>query len=273
MRFRASYFLAACLPVVAFAAPRYSTERKTGPVPFVILRDASAGVEATIAPTRGGELCGLKVRHAGNWHELLYRACDYSPVEGWRGKAPLLWPATGGTYREGDARGSQRGTYTIDGHKYQMPFHGFVQGMEWNLLRHTAQAEQASVKLSVRDTEETRRFYPFAFRLSVEYVLREGVLELRYAVESQKQNSQKMFFSIGNHITFRTPFSASGDGGAVRMRTPARLMLRKDANNFPNGETQAPPFRDEVMLGDFVANPAVSLGGYSEEPYVELADP
>src|SRR6266498_4070617 len=62
---------------------------------LVVLHDEKGGLEASICPSQGGELCSLRLRHKGAWTELLYRAADYSPAEGWRGKAPLLWPATG----------------------------------------------------------------------------------------------------------------------------------------------------------------------------------
>jgi galactose mutarotase-like enzyme len=286
---RSPHFLLICLPWLSLAAPRYtavlstaasgSTPATSSSVPLVVLRDETGGIEATIAPTQGGELCGLKVRHHGQWRELLYRACDYRQSEGWRGKAPLLWPATGGTYSEGDAPGSQLGTYQVGGHSYQMPFHGFVRDMAWTLERHRGGPDQASATLSIHDSEETRRHYPFAFSLSVEYVVRNGALELRYAVQSDQRNHAAMPFSIGNHITFRTPFgdgaTAAGGppGGSVRLRTPAGVKLRKDHNNFPTGETEKPPFEGEVALGSVVANPAVSLGGYQGEPYVVLADP
>jgi galactose mutarotase-like enzyme len=277
---RSLYFVWICLPWWSAAAPRYTAslraaESAGGSIPLVVLRDETGGIEATVAPTQGGELCGLKVRHRGQWRELLYRACDYRPSDGWRGKAPLLWPATGGTYAAGDEPGAQTGSYRLGGRVYRMPFHGFVRDMAWTLERHHGGSDQASATLSLNDSAQTRRYYPFAFSLSVEYAVRNGTLELRYAVQSDQRNQEALPFSIGNHITFRTPFAdgAPGGGGAVRIRTPAGVKLRKDRNNFPTGETEKPPFEGDVALGSLVANPAVSLGGYQGEPYVVLTDP
>ncbi len=91
--------------LAAFAQTRYTAERRES---LIVLTDHENGVEATIAPQQGGELCGLKYKHGAEWVELLYKACDYKPSDGWRGKAPLLWPATGATMAPGERASSQR---------------------------------------------------------------------------------------------------------------------------------------------------------------------
>ena len=80
------------------SAPRYSaTESATpdGQIQLLVLRDEEAGLEISIAPEKGGETSSLRVRAGEEWVETLYLANDYAPREGWTGKAPLLWPATG----------------------------------------------------------------------------------------------------------------------------------------------------------------------------------
>lgn len=255
-----SLSLALILSTASFAAERYQVEQKDG---FVILRDEQAGVEATIAPKEGGELCGFKYRLEGVWTELLYRACDYSKAEGWRGKAPLLWPATGATI----------GKYRASNKEYEMPFHGFVQGMPWKVDITRADKREARTLLGVSDTEETRKVYPFSWRVTVEYRLREGRLSLVYTVGTSNQNSAIMFFSIGNHITFRTPFQAGSEGGKMTMETPGMVLLKKDAKNLPTGETQPSPYRGKVELSRIEPGRAHSLGGYASDPTLILMDP
>jgi len=235
-------------------------EQKDG---FVILRDEQAGVEATISPGHGGELCGLKYKLEGTWTELLYRACDYSKQEGWRGKAPLLWPATGAT----------DGKYRVAGRDYEMPFHGFVQTMPWKVDISKADQREARVLLGVSDTEETRKVYPFSWRLTVEYRLREGRLYMVYNAGASNQNSSNMFFSIGNHITFRVPFQQGSEGGKVTMETPGTVLLKKNAKNLPTGETQPSPYRGPTELANVEPGRAQSLGGYSGDPTLVLMDP
>ena len=83
--------LAGLLPFGGLAAERYQVleDRAKGPgaPPLVVLRDDIAGVEAAIAPAKGGELSSLRLRHKGRWIETLYLARDYTPREGWTGKA------------------------------------------------------------------------------------------------------------------------------------------------------------------------------------------
>jgi len=91
------------LILIGFAActesSRYELDKAQAvgpePVELIVVRDMEAGVEAAIAPTQGGELSSLRVRHGEEWLETLYLARDYTPREDWTGKAPLLWPATG----------------------------------------------------------------------------------------------------------------------------------------------------------------------------------
>jgi len=243
-------------------AQKFRYTATTGADGLITLTDLEAGVRARISPKAGGELCGFEYRFNGTWTELLYRACDYSFTEGWRGKAPLLWPATGAG-----------GKYMVAGKQYEMPFHGFVQTMPWSADMVEAVAGEARAILSVKDTAETRKVYPFGWRLSVEYRLREGRLFLVYTVGSSVENKEPMHFTIGNHITFRTPFVKGSPAGAMKMETPAKTMLRKDAKNLPNGETGAPPFGQTVTLDKVPVKTAVSLGGYAQDPEVALTDP
>ena len=99
----------------------------------VVLRDDAAGMEAAVAPSEGGELTSLRVRFRGAWVELLYRARDYGPAPGFRGKAPFLWPAVGGQYPLGTIPKSAcaDGTYVVQGRSYAMPCHGFAQSLAW----------------------------------------------------------------------------------------------------------------------------------------------
>ncbi|MCB1022290.1 MAG: hypothetical protein KDC27_20340, partial [Acidobacteria bacterium] len=119
------------------AGPRYSATESATPdgVKLIVLRDEEAGLEMSIAPEKGGEMSSLRVRKGGEWVETLYLANDYAPREGWTGKAPLLWPATGRNFPKGfkpqtKPDGSiERGRYTLDGKTYEMPGHGFVRDM------------------------------------------------------------------------------------------------------------------------------------------------
>ena len=253
---------------------------------LVLLRDEAAGIEAAITPSKGGELSGLAVRFVENgskdkWIETLYLARDYSPRQGWTGKAPFLWPATGRNFSE-DLRKRREagerfdgGAYNLQGKRYKMPIHGFARDLPWELETADASVEGARAELWLTDNDETREFYPFRFRLTVEYLLANGRLDISYTIHASDENSEAMMFSLGNHITFRTPLVEGSDPGEVVLTTPSTMEILKTDYGVPTSETRQRSHSAGVKLGDFEKLRAVSLTGYpsGEEPYVLLRDP
>lgn len=99
MRRRDLFAGVATLPVAA-SAHRYGVTARTlsePALPLIAVHDNESGLEASLCPSQDGEL-SLRLHHKGKWTELLYRAADYRPAAGWRGKALLLWPATGRSF-------------------------------------------------------------------------------------------------------------------------------------------------------------------------------
>ena len=212
---------------------------------LIVLRDERGGIEAAICPEQGGELSGMRVLFRGRWVELLDKARDYRPSEDWRGKAPLLWPATGRTAPNG---------YNWKGKFYPMPAHGFVQNMPWKLESKHSDPNEAVAMVSLEDTPETRKMYPFGFRIVVEYRLSRGKLALAYTVRAADGNREPMFFSIGNHITFRTPLIEGGDASKMLFYTPATLEIVKSPERLPTGETRAWSLAGPAELGGLARN-------------------
>jgi len=277
--FRKLAALVMCLAPRLTAQP-YSLETVEAPKSptFIVLRDQAGGLEAAVAPERGGELSGLRVRRGDQWTELLYLARDYSPRDDWTGKAPTLWPATGSTFPADAARRIKAGErvsggYDFAGKRYPMPGHGFARQLPWRVERKTQEAGQASVALVLEDTAETRVMYPFRFRAEVEYVVMKGELRIVYRIRASEANQQEMFFSIGNHITFAVPFVKGTDPRDIVLTTPLCREILK-ANGMPTGEITAWPHTGGVKLGALPVRAAVTLTGCaSEDPYVVLRDP
>jgi galactose mutarotase-like enzyme len=287
---RWTVFLSVCLliacgsesppPPETPAGPRYSVNESATPdgkVKLIVLRDDEAGVEISIAPEKGGEMSSLRVRRGDEWVETLYLANDYAPREGWTGKAPLLWPATGRNFPKGFKPETkpdgtiERGRYTLDGKNYEMPGHGFVRDMPWTVDEFQADANHASAVLSLDETDETRALYPFGYRLVVDYELTGGAVLIDYTVVAKPANERPMPFSIGNHITFNTPLVPGGEPGNVELTTPSSKELLKDGG-LPTGEARDASY-DKLKLGEFPVKEAVSLTGYSNDPHVVLKDP
>ncbi|MBK9169957.1 MAG: hypothetical protein IPM24_21190 [Bryobacterales bacterium] len=239
--------------------------------PLIVLADEQAGLEAAIAPDQGGELTSLRVRRQGEWIETLHRARDYSGQPGWRGKALFLWPATGRNFPAGFAipAGGREGAWDFQGERYPMPIHGFAGHMPWTVESR----RDGFVALSLRDTGETRRVYPFGFTLTAQYRIERGALSITYYVQAAADNQHAMPFSIGNHITFRTPLIEGGDPGALWIQTPSTVEYLKRPPGLPTGETRPRSLDRPVRLADLPAKESVSLGGYAGDPWLEYRDP
>ena len=165
------------------------------------------------------------------------------------------------------------GTYAWKGRRYAMPIHGFARNLPWTVERKEPAGAKAVVVLTLADSAETRRFYPFGFRLRVEYRLGGGVLEWAYTVSAAGDNAEPMPFSIGNHITFRTPFLQGSDPAAMVFETPSEVEYLKSREGLPDGTQRPRSLAKPVRLGDFNSNVAVSLGGYKGAAWMRLADP
>ncbi len=277
-------FLVAVLPSTASSDDgRYAisaaVSNDPSKTPLILLQDNEANVEAAIAPSKGGELSGLKVRHRGRWIETLYLARDYAPREGWTGKAPLLWPATGRNFppdleaRRKAGESFNDGAYLLNGKRYKMPIHGFARDLPWRVEKTAAQEKRALAKLSLRDTPETRKRYPFGFSIEANYSLEGGALLIGYRVRASKANRAPMPFSIGNHITFVSPLVQGTNPTDMELVTPSKTELLKTAYGLPTGESRARGHADGVKLGDFERLSAVSLTGYEGDPFIVYRDP
>jgi galactose mutarotase-like enzyme len=241
----------------------------------VVLRDNTAGVEAAVAPSEGGELSSYKVKFKGQTIELLYHARDYSPGPGFKGKAPLLWPAVGAQYPVGTipAESCGDGSYHVAGRMYPMPCHGFARSLPWKEISRSADSHGARVTVELTDSESTHKYYPFAFHLDATYEITYGHLTVDYAVKSDTSNSEPMIFSIGNHIAFKTPFLQGTDPGKMLFETQSSVELLRNAAGVLSGEEKPRSFAKPEALDSFNAHVAIPLTGYRGEPFARLIDP
>jgi galactose mutarotase-like enzyme len=267
--------------LLAWAAPQaqYSVAQEaasgSASPQVIVLRDNSAGLEAAVAPTEGGELTSFRVRFRGEWVELVYRARDYGPAAGFRGKASILWPAVGGQYPVGSIPASScvDGSYQVGDRSYPMPCHGFAMGMPWQLASHSADKAGARVSVELRDSEKTRGSYPFGFLVRVTYELSGGRLMILNKVSAAGGNAGPMPFSMGNHMTFRLPFVGGTNPAEMLFQTPNSYELLRDSHGLVTTERRQRSFAIATRLGDFNATVALPLAGYRGVPYALLADP
>jgi gluconolactonase len=263
----------------AGAQQRYtvSDEPAAGPGSpvLVVLRDHTAGAEAAIAPSEGGELSSYRVKVNGESIEFLYRARDYSDGPGFKGKGPLLWPAVGAQYPVGTVPEAScgPGSYQVMGKSYIMPCHGFARNVPWKEIGRSADKSGARVTVELRESQATLSAYPFSFQVTATYELSAGHLTMGYTVKAGTSNAAEMPFSIGNHIAFKLPFVKGTDPAKMTLETASTVQQLRNAKGVLSGEEKPRSFQTPEALGSFDARVAIPLSGYRSQPYARLVDP
>lgn len=150
---------------------------------------SSGDLSARIAPL-GAELWSLADR-AGREYMT-----DADPAF-WTGHAPILFPIVGAL---------SGGRYRLDGREYALPKHGFAR----HSLFEVVETAPDRARFRLRDSDETRKVYPFAFVLELEFLLEAMSLHMTAAVTNA--GGEAMPFSFGYHPAFAWPLP----GGAAK---------------------------------------------------------
>ena len=146
-------------------------------------------IEATIE-TFGAELVGLKDLKEDK--EYVWQ----KDPKFWAKSSPVLFPFVGGI---------KDGKYCYNGKEYSMKTkHGFARDHEFELVKK----QDNCAEFLFQATEETKKIYPFNFKLYLKYTLKGKELEIEYRVENLED--EKMYFSLGAHPAFSTPLSKDG---------------------------------------------------------------
>ncbi|MBO6155789.1 MAG: aldose 1-epimerase family protein [Lachnospiraceae bacterium] len=105
----------------------------------------------------------------------------------WGRTSPVLFPLVGNYFRK---------TSVYKGISYEMGQHGFARDMDFTCVNEN----ENSLEFLLQDDEDTHKKYPFAFRLTIEYILEADTVKVLWKVENI--NDEKMYFSIGAHPAF-----------------------------------------------------------------------
>lgn len=138
---------------------------------------------ATIA-TKGAELQQLIRQHTGI-NYLWSGDTQY-----WGKFSPVLFPIVGGL---------KNNTYQHNGQSYHLPRHGFAREKEFTV----EQSSDTEAVFTLRDDEQTKKVYPFAFVLKLRYQLKESSLSCTYEVYNPAE--EVLLFSVGAHPAFAVP--------------------------------------------------------------------
>lgn len=150
--------------------------------------EISNGTIMIAVDSKGAELKSLK--RVTDGQEYMWSA---DPAH-WGRVSPLLFPQIGGL---------KGGTYRYHGQSYEMPKHGFVRDVDFRLVSQEAD----EIWFSTESNDETRKCYPFEFKLEQGYRLEEDTVHVMWRVENL--NEELMYFSLGGHPAFRCPLNSS----------------------------------------------------------------
>jgi galactose mutarotase-like enzyme len=137
-----------------------------------------------VVDENGAELTSI-LRHDTDT-EYLWNA---DPVY-WKRHAPILFPVVGSLKNK---------SYSYQGKTYSSPQHGFAREMSFKLTNHTEQ----ELWFVLEANEETKKVYPFDFRLELGYRLEENKVTAFWKVINTDHGN--LFFSIGGHPAFTCP--------------------------------------------------------------------
>lgn len=213
--------------------------------------------------TQGAEM--LRFRTVGGL-ELLW---DGDPAW-WGRRAPHLFPVVGSLVDD---------QIMVDGQAYPMPRHGFARDMAFTLVR-LAREECTFV---LRDSEATRRHYPFAFELRITYRLENWTLHVDYQLSNTGE--VPLPASLGAHPAFRWPLLPGqakedylllfehGEEAPIR-RLDAQGLLRLDTFPTPVKAGRLALhdglFEDDVLIFDSLKSRRLRLVGPTR-PGLEFA--
>ena len=149
----------------------------------------SSGDRLRVVPERGG----LVTEWLCNGRDMLYfdqeRYAD--PAKSIRGGIPVLFPICGNL--PNDCLPLASGDFTLKQH-------GFARDLPWQIA---LLADQSGVMLSLEDSADTRKAYPFGFRIQMEIRPLNAALEISISIcNSSEAETEPMPFSFGLHPYF-----------------------------------------------------------------------
>jgi len=183
------------------------------------------GITATVL-AHGAELCSLKTAQG---LELIWQA---GPE--WRRHAPLLFPIVGKLKND---------QLRHRGKSYPMTQHGFARDsrFEW-VGRGTA-----SCRLLLTDNTETRSHFPFAFRLTATYTLRDGGLDI--SLEIENPGGEMLPASVGGHPAFNWPLlpGVAKESYSLTFSSEETAPVRRLKDGLLRAATEPTPIRGKRL--------------------------
>lgn len=138
----------------------------------------------------GAELTSIKSKKDGI--EYLWAA----DPNFWNRHAPVLFPIVGKL---------KDNKTIIENRECAMTQHGFARDMTFSTAKH----EQNSITYLLESSDESKKKYPYDFKLYIGYRLENSSLEVSYTVVNT--DNKTIYFSIGAHPGFNCPLAEGED--------------------------------------------------------------
>ena len=135
--------------------------------------------------SHGAELWSLKCGGA----ELLWQGDE----KYWKSRSPNLFPYVGRLWQK---------TYIYDGREYNLKIHGFVRNSELSPENIT----DSAVSFTMTNSDETLAVYPFEFKYTVTFEIKNGALFVTFEVENR--DNKTMYFGAGGHPGINLPLDS-----------------------------------------------------------------
>ncbi|MBQ8552154.1 MAG: aldose 1-epimerase family protein [Clostridia bacterium] len=139
---------------------------------------------SAVCSTVGGELISYKL----DGKEYIWEGIP----EYWASHAPVLFPTVGATIDE---------SVKFEGVAYPLKKHGLARKMEFTLL----EAESDKLVYLLTDSAETRKVYPYKFRLLITHKITDEGFSTEFKVVNTDE--KPIVFCIGGHPGFRCPMN------------------------------------------------------------------
>ncbi len=148
----------------------------------------------------------------------------------WGRRAPVLFPICGGMKDD---------SYLLGGKRYPMTKHGFCRDAEFTLGEHNGN----TAVFYIEDNGERFKLFPFRFRFSVKYTVKDGTLYVGYIVENKDEKD--MYFSVGSHEAYACPEGI--EDYRVRFEREERLESLVIENNLIQPHTVTVAEKTDVL--------------------------
>ncbi len=173
----------------------------------------------------------------------------------WKNRATVLFPICGRLYT---------GKYTWKGNEYEMPLHGFVKLVTFEVESKT----ETKVVFTTSATDESKKMYPFEFTFKVSYELIGNTLKVEQIAINDEE--EVLPCSTGGHPGFNIPFikGEKFEDYYVEFNEPRKVTrIETSPTVFFTGNNNPYPLKDDKIIElkhDLFDNDAIFLTGMSD---------